>query len=89
MKIAVAEITTKAQVMNERISALETLIQQMHGQAHEVGMQAAEQEHQQSLAQQQAQQAQESQAADQSHDQNMAVTTASLQPKTPPQGHLQ
>jgi hypothetical protein len=89
VKIAVAEITTKAQVMNERVSALEVLIQQMHGQAHEVGMQAAEQEHQQSLAQQQAQQAQESQAADQSHDQNMAVTTASLQPKTPPEGQGQ
>src|ERR1017187_5103141 len=89
VKIAVAEITTKAQVMNERVSALEVLIQQMHGQAHEVGMQAAEQEHQQSLAQQQAEQAQESQAADQSHDQNMAVTTASLQPKTPPQGQGQ
>ena len=83
VKIAVAEITTKAQNMNERIAALETLIQQMHSQAHEVGMQATEHEHAKSLAEQQAQQAQQTQAADQAHDQNMAETTANLQSQQP------
>jgi len=72
-KIAVAEITTKAQNLNERLSALETLMQQFHQQAHESGMQAVEHEHAQNLAQQQAQQAAQSQAADQAQEQQMAA----------------
>lgn len=82
-KIAVAEITTKAQNLNERVAAIETLVRQFHQQAHDAGMQAADHEHAQTLATQQAQAAQQqqaqqgaqaaqSQAADQVHQQTMA-----------------
>jgi hypothetical protein len=55
-KIAVAEITTKAQSLNERMSALETLVQQFHEQAHDVAMQGQQQQNAQQMQQQQGQQ---------------------------------
>ncbi len=53
-RIAVAEITTKAQVLSERVAALESLMQQMHAQAHELGMAAVAHKNAQEMAQQQA-----------------------------------
>lgn len=71
-KIAVAEISTKAQQMSERLEALSDLMQQFHSQAHDVGMQAQDHAQQQSLAQQQAQNAQVQQAGQQQHESSMA-----------------
>jgi hypothetical protein len=48
-QLAVAEINTKAQRLDERLAFVEEFAQQMHQQAHEAALSA--QEHQQSLAQ--------------------------------------
>lgn len=56
VKIAVAEITTKAQRLDERLAALEKLMMQMHGQAHELALQKDQQAHEQTMGQQQADQ---------------------------------
>ncbi len=69
-KIAVAEITTKAQVMSERIAALEDLMQQFHAQAHEVAMGAQQHGQAQELAQQQN-----------ANTQEQAAQQAALQPE--------
>jgi hypothetical protein len=45
-KIAVAEIATKAQILSERMAAVEDMMSQFHAQAHERGMQAQEHGHQ-------------------------------------------
>ncbi len=56
--LAVAEVQTKAQDQNERLSAVEDLVKQLHSQAHDVAMAAqAHQQAQQINAQQGAQQA--------------------------------
>ena len=57
-QLAVAEINTKSQLLSERLEYVTDIWKQLHGQAHEVGMQAVEQAH----SQQQAQQAQDQQA---------------------------
>ena len=54
-KIAVAEITTKAQSLSERMSALETLVQQFHQQSHEIALQKDQQGADAQQAQQQVQ----------------------------------
>lgn len=60
--LAKAEITTKAQSVEERISFVEDMIKQLHVQAHEQEMQQSQQQHEQltqssdQAAQQQAQQ---------------------------------
>lgn len=54
--LAIAEVETKAQNINERMAAVEDMMKQFHGQAHDVAMQAHQQAHQQQMAQQQAQQ---------------------------------
>ncbi len=50
---AAAEINTKAQNLEERMKFVEDLWAQLHGQAHDAGMQAQEQAHEQGMAQQQ------------------------------------
>jgi hypothetical protein len=56
-QLAVAEVETKAQNINERMAAVEELTRQLHDQAHDVAMQAqAHQQAQQQMAQQGAQQ---------------------------------
>jgi hypothetical protein len=79
-KIAVAEIGTKAQQLNERMKALENIMADFHQNAHELGMQAQDQAHQKDMAAQQAANAQQSQASDQAHDQNMAEQQQEAQP---------
>jgi len=71
-KLAVAEITTKAQSLSERLSAFEDLMKQFHDQAHDFAMQTTQQGHEQNLASQQQQAAQQSQATDQAHQAAMA-----------------
>lgn len=61
-KIAVAEISTKAQILSERVAAVEDMMKQFHQQAHDVAMQGQQQAHEQDMAQQQAAQAQQQQA---------------------------
>jgi hypothetical protein len=71
-QIAVAEIGAKTQELNERIKWIETVYQELHGAAHDLGLQAEQHAHEKDLAAQQAAQAQQSQAADQAHQQQMA-----------------
>lgn len=60
-QLAIAEVNTKAQILNERVAFVEDVYKQLHGQAHEAGMQAADQAHQQGMATQQQQAATEQQ----------------------------
>jgi hypothetical protein len=60
-KMLVAEITTKAQSLSERMTAFEDMMKQWHQQAHEVALQGQEQQ----AALQQQQMAQQAQAAQQ------------------------
>ena len=53
--LAIAEVSTKAQNINERMAAVEDMMKQFHDQAHDLGMQAQQQQHEQVLAQQAAQ----------------------------------
>ncbi len=75
-KIAVAEITTKAQNMNERLAAFEDLMKQFHEQAHELGMAVQQHQQAQQLAQQNAATDAASQTQDQLHEQSMAEQQA-------------
>jgi hypothetical protein len=50
-KIAVAEISTKAQIESERQQSYEELQQQFHDQAHETALQAQQQGHEQNMQQ--------------------------------------
>lgn len=78
-KIAVAEISTKAQILSERVAAVEDTMKQFHQQAHDLAMQHHEQEHAKELAAQQADAAQQQQATQIGADQAaaQAETTAS------------
>lgn len=90
-KIAVAEISTKAQALSERFEFIADLVQKLHVSAHERGMQAEEHAHAHEVADKQAAlglvtqaadhaQASGSQAADQAHQQQMAEQAAEQQP---------
>lgn len=90
-KIAVAEITTKAQNASERTTAYEDLVAQFHQQSHEFAQKLLDQAQERSMgAQQGAQNSQQSaqahgQAKDlaaqnSQHAQDQAVTQAALQP---------
>lgn len=50
-QLAIAEVETKAQNVNERITAVEDMMKQFHEQAHDLGMQANEQAHEAAQAQ--------------------------------------
>jgi portal protein len=71
-QLAMAEINTKSQVLNERIQFVEDVWKQLHGQAHEVGMQAEQQAHERGIAAQQAQAAQAQDSQQQEHDLTLA-----------------
>jgi len=84
-KLAVAEIMTKAQVLSERMAAIDDVMSQFRDHAHEVATMMQEHKHSLEIGQQQAataQQAQasaqgadaQSQASDQAHD--MVKTSA-------------
>jgi hypothetical protein len=75
-KIAVAEISTKAQSMSERVAAVEDLMKQFHEQAHELALTMQQHQQQKELAAQQAVTAAASQASDQQHQQAMAAQPA-------------
>jgi len=54
LKLALAEIETKAQAASERAQTYNEMQQQFHDQAHDVALQATDQAHQQAMAQQDA-----------------------------------
>ena len=72
VKVLIAEIQSKAQSESERNQMYKEFWLENHKAAHDVGMQAAEQEHQQALAQQSAASQQAQQASEQAHQQTMA-----------------
>ena len=61
-QLAIAEISTKAQMLGERMQAVEDMMKQFHDQAHDVAMQAQQQGHEQDMAAQQQAAAQQAQA---------------------------
>jgi hypothetical protein len=75
-KLAVAEITTKAQSISERVAAVEDLMQQFHSQAHELAMLMQQHQHAKELATQNAAVESQAQASDQAHQAAMAAQTA-------------
>lgn len=68
-KVLIAEISTKAQNLEERMSAWEDMMKQFHDQAHDAAMQKQQQEHEQQQAQAQAAEAQNQQQTQISADQ--------------------
>ena len=71
--LAIAEVETKAQQMSERLQTFSDMMAQFHDQAHDVGMQAADQAHERAMAQQQADAAQQQQAAEAAQQQQAQV----------------
>lgn len=75
-KLAVAEIETKAQILSERVAAVEDLMKQFHQQAHDVAMQVHQQGHEQEMAAQGLAADQQSQQSDQAHEAGMSAQGA-------------
>ena len=65
------KLQAKAQVLSERESFVNDLWVKLHDQAHEHGMQVADQQHEQAMAQQEHQQGMEQQGAQQEHEQGL------------------
>lgn len=80
-QIAVAEIETKAQNAVERARMYMEVWNELHGSAHEMGMQKDQQGHEHQLAQMAAQQAQQQQQSEQGHELGMAGVDAALAPQ--------
>jgi hypothetical protein len=74
-KLAVAEITTKAQSISERVAAVEDLMQQFHSQAHELAMLIQGHQHAKEMATQNAAVDSQAQASDQAHQAAIATQT--------------
>ena len=72
-KVVVAEIETKAQDLNQRMTALSDLMQQLHDQAHEFALSIQEHNQAKEIAAQQAQAAQAQQANQIAADQQQAA----------------
>lgn len=79
-KLAVAEISTKAQSVSERLAMIHDLMQQFHDQAHELGLQIQGHEHTKELAAQQADDAKEQQQTQITHEQQQSAAAAAEQP---------
>lgn len=75
LKLAIAEITTKAQDAQARASLTQDLLKELHVAAHDAAKQAVEHAHKHSLADKQAANAQESQSAQQAHEAEMAANS--------------
>lgn len=72
-KLAVAEITTKAQSISERVAMIDDLMKQWHQQAHEFASMMQEHKNAQELAAQSAAVESQAQASDQAHQTAMAA----------------
>src|SRR5438034_802238 len=79
VKIAIAEITTKAQKENERDSLVADLMTKLHVKiheaAHEAALQAVQHAHEHSLKDKEIANAQVTQASDQTHEAKMAESS--------------
>jgi Phage P22-like portal protein len=91
LKIAIAEIQTKAQIASERQAFVGEFEQQMHSQAHDVALAAQQHSQAQDLAAQQAQAAQQQQSTQigadqqkQSQDQQFQAQQAQQQQESQP-----
>lgn len=83
-KLAVAEITTKAQSISERVAAVEDLMKQFHDQAHELALSI--QQHGQNM--QLAQQGAQAQAAQSAQDHGQALAAQAAQPQPTNEGNI-
>lgn len=72
-QITIAEIGTKAQNTSERAQMFVEIWKELHGSAHEIGMQAQDQAHESDMATQQGAQDQQAQASDQAHEAQQAT----------------
>ncbi len=81
--LAKAEITTKAQSVNERATFVEDLIKQLHAQQHEKEMQAADHAQQQVAQESDQQHEQTAQASDQMASQQAQQTDIEAQQQQP------
>lgn len=79
-QITIAEVETKAQSALERARWELDAYKQLHSDAHEAGMQAVDQAHQQNMAEQQAANAQQTQESNQQHQAAMAEQAQEAQP---------
>jgi hypothetical protein len=79
-KVAVAEITTQAQSISERVAAVEDLMSQFHQQAHELALAVQGHKNALELAQQNAATQQQAQVSDQQHQQTMAAQQQEQEP---------
>lgn len=70
--VTIAEINTKAQAIKMRMEFEQDMWLKTHASAHDAGMQADSQAHEQQMAEQQQAAAQQQQAGDQAHEQQMA-----------------
>jgi hypothetical protein len=80
-KLAVAEVTTKAQQLSERVAMIDDLMKQWHGQAHEFASMMQEHKNAQELAAQNAAAQQQAQTSDQAHQSAMAAQQAATEPE--------
>lgn len=78
--LAIAEIETKAQNVQERLAAVEDMMKQFHAQAHDIAMQKDAQAHAQQLAAQQAQQQAQQSAQDAAQQQAAQAQQPEQQP---------
>jgi hypothetical protein len=72
-KLAVAEISTKAQSVSERLAMIHDLMQQFHDQAHELGLQMQQHDQAKELAAQQAEDAKQQQQTQIAHEQQQSA----------------
>ncbi|MGA6971466.1 MAG: hypothetical protein WBY93_07535, partial [Candidatus Binatus sp.] len=79
-KLAVAEVMTKAQSIDERLNMVMDLMKQMHSQAHDLALSLGQQQHEKAMAQSAAANAQLSQSSDQAHQQNMSTQAQQQEP---------
>ncbi len=82
-KLAMAEITTRAQSLSERVQMIDDLMKQFHEQAHEIALTIQTHKNAQELAAQSAAVQQQAQGADQAHAPAMAAQSAAAQPAQP------
>jgi hypothetical protein len=72
-KLAVAEVSTKAQSVSERLAMIHDLMQQFHDQAHELGLQMQQHDQAKELAAQQAEDAKQQQQTQIAHEQQQSA----------------
>ncbi len=88
-QLAIAEVETKAQSMQERMAAVEDMMKQFHDQAHDLAMQKDDHAHQSALAAQQAAHQQDAQAQQADAQSQQSAQDAAQQAAVQPDGAVQ